>query len=95
MKHVGGYVCVTDAMCCQSESQIKITSSRPGAAVDILTLTLSHVGLGEPWKVLMAALKVQEPYSSPITFKRVRKKNTETLTDCVMQQLDSSPSMND
>lgn len=62
-------MCVTDAMCCQSESQIRITSSRPGAAVDVLTLTLSHVDLGEPWKVL----KVLELCSSQITFNCDRK----------------------
>lgn len=45
MKHVRGNVCATDAMCCRSESQIRITSSGPGAAVDVLTLTLSHGGL--------------------------------------------------
>lgn len=51
-------MCGTDAVYCESESQIRITSSRLGAGVDILTLTLSHVGLGVPWKVPTAVLKV-------------------------------------
>lgn len=59
-KHVGGCACTADAMCWQSESHIRITSCCPGGAADILTLTLSHVGLAEPQIVLLAVLKGQE-----------------------------------
>lgn len=47
---------VADAMCREPESQIRITSSRPGAGVDISTLTLSHAGLGATRKVLTAVV---------------------------------------
>lgn len=72
------------AMCCRSESQIRITSSCPGAAVDILTLTLSHVGLGELWKVLMAVLKVQELCSIIFISNGLK---VETLTAAKMSVL--------
>lgn len=73
MKHVSEYVCVTDAMCCESESQIRITSSCPGAGVDVLIVTLSHVGLRAPRKVLTALLKVQELNFNHINFKNFWK----------------------
>ena len=50
MERVGGYACITDAMCYQFETHTRITSCRSGSAVDISTVTLSHVGLAEPWK---------------------------------------------
>lgn len=54
-------MCVLPMPCTAGlESQIRITSSCPRAAVDILTLASSHAGLAEPWKVLMVVLKVQE-----------------------------------
>lgn len=49
---------LADAMCCGSESQIRIASSRRGAGVDLSTLTLSHVDLAEPRKLLTAVVKV-------------------------------------
>lgn len=58
-KHVGGCACIADAMCWQSESHIRVTSCCPGGAADILTLTVSHVGLIEPRIALLAVLKGQ------------------------------------
>lgn len=81
---------VADAMCCESESQIRITSSCLGAGVDILTLTLSHVGLGVQWKVLTVVLKVQELYLIHINFKNFRKlmthsQNTDRLCNAAAE----------
>ncbi len=65
-------------MCCESESRIRITSSRSGAGVDILTLTPSHVGLGAPRKVLTAVLEGQKLSSIHIHFRRFRKSMTQS-----------------
>lgn len=55
MKLVGDCLCNAVAMCFGSESQIMITSQRLSARADVLTLTLSRVGLGVLWKVLIAS----------------------------------------
>lgn len=55
---MSGNMCGTDAVYCGSESQIRITSSRLGAGVDILTMTVSDEGLGARWKVPTAVQKV-------------------------------------
>lgn len=69
--------------CHVSESQIGITSSRLGAWVDTLTLTLSHVSPGVLWKVV----EVHELHSSHISFEHFRKLMTWSWsTDRSIQQ---------
>lgn len=75
IEHVSEYVCVTNAMCCKCELQIRIKSCCPGVGVDVLTVTLSHAGLWAPRKVLSAFLKMQEFSLNHINLKIFQKCN--------------------
>lgn len=52
------YVHVTSAMCRESESQRSITSSCTRVWADVSSLTLSHVGLRAPCRLLTGSLRV-------------------------------------